>query len=155
MKSLLYVLILFPSIASARIGETPEECSKRYGDPVKIDKAEQTIVYKKAGLGIMVWFWEGHAHQIFYMKLTDEGVMGREELSNAEREKLLESNKGDSEWKKGEQLFEVNPFWKSKDGKRHARYDSFQKAFVILTEAFALHQKAQKDAADKANLEGL
>ena len=72
---LAVILIVFASLcqqASARIGETPGECRKRYGLPVsvvqRILSKTPYSTYKKNNVTIFVWYFNGVADKINFVK---------------------------------------------------------------------------------------
>jgi hypothetical protein len=62
----IFFITLTPWIAHARIGETMEQCNKRYGKPVEIWE-DGLRRYKKSGVEIRVDLWKGVVHQISYI----------------------------------------------------------------------------------------
>lgn len=150
MKPIL-ILLSLATLASARLGETPAECAKRYGDPVKINKAENSIAYLKAGFFVFVSFHEGKASQIVIMKGTPDAP---EKMSEAERDSLLKANAGAGEWKKKEQAFEVDPKWSNAVEKRTAQYSSVNKALFIAALDHLARDAEEKESAEKQNLDG-
>jgi signal transduction histidine kinase len=65
----IFCLLLLPAIAGARIGETREQCDKRYGAPTKVEagSADSTEAeYVKEGFSIHVLFIDGRAQKISY-----------------------------------------------------------------------------------------
>ena len=58
MKTILTFLLL-AAFAEARIGETLEECIKRYGNPITVDKDLGTTTFLKEGFVVVVKFTDG------------------------------------------------------------------------------------------------
>lgn len=101
MKTILLITLAFTTtIATARIGETPAECQKRYGEPVKVNKGDQSISYKKAGFFIHITFMDGKAAQLFVCKNEQDALGNFPKISEAEIDSLLKANKGSGEWVK-------------------------------------------------------
>ena len=61
----LILALLIPQIALARIGETLEQCERRYGKPVKVI-SEAVRRYEKKGVRITVIIWKNKVHSIRY-----------------------------------------------------------------------------------------
>ncbi|WP_395740569.1 hypothetical protein [Prosthecobacter sp.] len=81
MKTLrlaLLTLLCLSSAALARIGETQDECIRRYGEPVQRD-ADKTLSFRKSGIAVTCTFLEGRCVHIRYQKLDpDARLNGRE-----------------------------------------------------------------------------
>lgn len=69
---LLSLLFLIPQISSARIGETLEQCERRYGKPVKV-MSDGIRFYLKNGVGITIIIWKGKVHHIRYSGSWEAG----------------------------------------------------------------------------------
>lgn len=65
------LLLLLGVTALARIGETPEECIRRYGEPIQ-RKANQTLFFRKAEISVICCFRDGKCVQVSYRKTADE-----------------------------------------------------------------------------------
>jgi len=61
---ILITALLIPHIALARIGETREECDRRYGKPYKV--MDEILFYEKSGVKIIIMMWKGKVHYIHY-----------------------------------------------------------------------------------------
>jgi hypothetical protein len=88
--------IIFASTAGARIGETEEQCVKRYGEPVERLREDKTpgdvVVFKTGAFQIKAYFISGKAECLLISKI-DRGKFSNEELSI-----LLGSNSGNATW---------------------------------------------------------
>ena len=147
MKILLPLLFV-PVLASARIGETPEECAKRYGAGEKVDAVR--TVYRQAGLNVMVTFWEGKAAMIFYSKIGKSPLGQPEAMSAAEQEAVLQSNSGGSKWMiKSEEIALMKMEWATEDGKLTAQHDGKKSYLGIMTAPFAKHLAAARKQREK------
>ena len=60
----LILALLIPQIALARIGETLEQCERRYGKPVKV--FSEVRYYEKKGVKITILIWKDKVHYIRY-----------------------------------------------------------------------------------------
>ncbi|MEJ6636413.1 MAG: hypothetical protein QNL77_11920 [Akkermansiaceae bacterium] len=65
---ILITALLIPHIALARIGETREECDRRYGKPYKV--MDEMLFYEKSGVKINIEMWKGKVH---YIRYHDDG----------------------------------------------------------------------------------
>ncbi len=103
------------SSVSARLGETPEECKKRYNDPVSVEREAGGIYmeFKSHGVLIDMLFYEGKCIYILYTR-EDEP-----ELTQKQIEGFLKTNESGGAWKKveGNDQFEE---WDSGDKMREA-----------------------------------
>jgi hypothetical protein len=87
------VAVLFTAAASARIGETYDECVARYG-ALREKKGSLTnpqFIFEKDGITVGINFLSGKAGQLSYSKsgyFLDSGV-----------QKLLDVNSGESKWR--------------------------------------------------------
>ena len=70
----LFLLLLAAPLASARLGETPEQCIARYGEPSIVVDDGNTAYHKKNGLAITVDFRDGKAVEIDY---SVDGILGK------------------------------------------------------------------------------
>lgn len=71
MKALSLTLLSFLCLAlstEARIGETLDECIKRYGEPAQRPQPK-TLLFHKSGIAITCFFVDGLCVQISYKKL--------------------------------------------------------------------------------------
>ncbi|MCM8541164.1 MAG: hypothetical protein NE328_12890 [Lentisphaeraceae bacterium] len=78
MKHFLILLILFPCLLQATIGDSKEEFVKKYGKPTKIMSKGQVMFYKKAKVEYMAMFHENKSvvFEVDYgRKLDDKEVM--------------------------------------------------------------------------------
>lgn len=106
------------STASARIGETFEQCVARYGAPDsgpetdEDDSAARVYYFIKSGRDIRVVFYDGKAVDLFYSRLDKRA------FSDSEVQKILAENKA-SEWVEGKAA-PGKRSWESSQGGRHA-----------------------------------
>ena len=98
MKSLLpcaALLLLTILPASARVGETLDECVQRYGPMIERRPARlagsdaEVMVFSKAGITVVAEFREGKAWHLTYRKLG---------LNTVEVDAIIMANSGDSLW---------------------------------------------------------
>ena len=120
MRIFLLTLVLVVSLlpVQARLGETLEQCTTRYGavvtresDPMNV--GDYKVLYKTNGYIIEVIFFNGKAaHEVF-------GVLGGRALSDAELETLLgfESSNGNS-WLERDTIDAPHRIWDRQDKAR-------------------------------------
>jgi hypothetical protein len=136
----------------ARIGETEQECAARYGEPVK-KLPDNSLLYRKSGLGILITFFNGKADSIAYRKIATNALGKGEQISENEVEILLNSNSGGVPWKKLP-LISMNRNWETENGEVLATYITFEGLLKVGTKDFLAREKAKKDAKESKNLEG-
>lgn len=86
---LLAVLLVCQS-ASARIGETLEQCIARYGKPVHVHPVEDLVQFEKNEIKITVVFLRATCQAIMFESAISD------ELTDAQLKILLTANLGDS-----------------------------------------------------------
>lgn len=154
MKNFALTILLSGVIASpltARIGETPQECVKRYGEPVKVDKETQGLFFEKAGFQVQCSFRDGKCAMISFWHAERDALGNPTALSQAEIEQLLEVNSGGAKWKKGTGI-SVNRQFVTEDGSFSAVYFTFKNFLAIITKDEAEKREKEGDAADRAKL---
>ena len=68
----ILALILAATPATARIGETPQECTKRYGKVTSFTDQPKSISFEKKGITIVTQFHDGKCDCIHFFKLQPE-----------------------------------------------------------------------------------
>lgn len=152
MKNLIAALILTTTIsAQARLGETPNECVTRYGQPVKIDNEASLLVFIKAGLFIVSKFRNESCVTISFAK-EERNILGiSEPLSNAEIEALLAANAfSGGDWR----TEGIIPGHRWTNSLALAQVDATTNILTISTRAEQERQAAERAAEDKKKLEG-
>ena len=91
----LLLASMLPMTADARIGETQEQCIKRYGIPIKIVN-EANLVFKAKGLLISVIL--GPDRKCMSINYTDQGKQ-KKILSKEVVAELTKVNTGPQKWK--------------------------------------------------------
>lgn len=131
----------------ARTGETEQECAARYGESIK-KLPNNSLLYQKSGLGIIITFFNGKADAIAYTKIA-KNVLGKgEQISENEVEILLNSNSGGVPWKKGA-VISMNREWETEDGELLATYITFENLLMVGTKDYLAREKAKKDLKAK------
>jgi hypothetical protein len=145
-KCIFSALLLLAPVAYGRLGETENQCWKRYGEPV--GKFQYEVEFKKNDLRIFVMFLEGRAASIRYS--------GR--ISLAIAQELLKLNGGDLRWES-----EVNEaavkIWNANDQDLKAIYAPASQIsnddLVITSKAALAAKKRLGDHVDRRKIEGL
>jgi hypothetical protein len=98
MKTLLALILCSALPCFARLGETPSECTQRYGSPISVNKENQTLVFVMKDLQITAHFWEGKCYKLQFETAEHYTDGNAQPLSEAVRLTLLEANNGGGEW---------------------------------------------------------
>lgn len=150
MKSLLILLSLV-SLATARIGETPAQCTARYGEALDIDKESKSMTFEKSGLSMVFWFHEGVAQRVIFAKVEKDTLGNPVELSAVESHALLNAN--GSKWTALESEYPLVMF-QTLDGKTFAQASMIENYLLISRTEYNDHLASEKRAKEKAALEG-
>jgi len=145
------IIMLTASAALARIGESPDECRARYGEPV--DSKPGSAIYVKNGVIICAEFHAGKADLILYVKEKTDALGTSAAFSDTEILTLLKSNAGGQEWQSlaAENL---HPEWATKNGSIKARLDTSKNQLMVATRACLDRKAKEKAEAEKSNLGG-
>lgn len=156
MNRLLPFLILAPALASARIGETLEQCSKRYGGVRELVQGRDwtSASYGASGLTVTCWFSGGQCTTIIFGLLEHSRVdlpalSERPQLSQEQAMRILEANRGESAWERRGGT-EGAPLYKTADGKLHALVSSFGVSIQTVADIEARKALLTPEAIDKA-----
>jgi hypothetical protein len=136
----------------ARIGETEQECAARYGEPIK-KLSNDSLLFKKSDLGIIITFFNGKADSITYRKIATNVLGKGEQISENEIEILLNSNSGGVPWKKRVAI-STNRNWETENGELVATYITFENWLMLGTKDHLAREKAEKAAKEGQKLEG-
>lgn len=135
----------------ARIGETPEECQKRYGDVLKFDKDSNLTIFKKSGFFIMVEFFNNKVDMISYRKI-EENILGTaDKLSDNETQMFLDVNSSGKIWKERD-FISLNKEWQTEDADIFAHYDSIENILYIATKDCLSRKELEKKSKENENL---
>jgi len=149
--SLIIMLFFIHNNIEARIGETPEQCEKRYGKSFTLEENDFTY-YRKSGLIIMVNFFEGKVDMIGFRKV-EENILGiAEELSDNEIQALLKVNGEKRLWKE-RNIISMNKEWETADGEIFAYYNFMQKFLSIAKREYLERIEAEKKTKEEEKLE--
>jgi hypothetical protein len=142
LAAIAAVTLTTSSTLFARIGETEQQCTARYGEPVK-KLPNDSLLYQKSDLNIFITFFNGKADAIAYRKIAKG-----HQLSENEVEILLNSNSGGVPWKK-HALISVDREWVTENGELLTTYDSGEHLLMVGTKDYLAREKAKKDAKAK------
>lgn len=138
MRNILLLAFLFAvgithHCSAARIGETPEQCITRYGEPVSRDRQAGQMLFIKNGFAIVADFYEGRCASLLFTKLEAD-VMGQpRQLSDEVTSALLFVNGNGSPWKR-QAATKTALAWITEDGSLIA-FMRVQDQMVITTRA--------------------
>lgn len=121
-----FAVLMFslPSVSTARIGETLQQCIARYGQPDS--GPEESVVHPKAtdcafiknGLDVSVVFYQGKAVDIMFRKVDGSS------FNPSEIDELLKANGGGSMWKERDAGKPDQSEWETPDGENRAMLSS-------------------------------
>ena len=154
------VTALVAAPAQARIGETFDQCTERYGRHVRISNDGQVHVFESGRFRIFVEFHDGKADEVIYKKIPpDKDYVGAPlQLSTSEIHTLLKNNFGEAEWKtEHPDLYTIH--YRGADDAWAADYSTLSGRLILVTKAAAERLARQKqeadDTQDKEGLENL
>jgi hypothetical protein len=146
---ILLITSILTTAASARIGETLEQCRTRYGAEVKSSASTATgySFFSKNGFLISIQFTDGKAAMLTFRKTTPG-----EAITPAQLDALLASNAGGSKWQADAKS--TFPSWQTEDRKVLALYLEKSGMLTIITAAQTAKNKAQTEASEKEQVKG-
>lgn len=127
----LFFGVVLAGAARAQLGETPQGCVKRYGEPWKVGKEPDRMHFKNLGYRIMAQFRGGLCEVLVFVKEASDAQGRALEISEAEVRTLMDSSSGGARWKELASL-NGNKSWKTDDDKVLANY-SGEHFFTIMT----------------------
>jgi hypothetical protein len=129
------------NLCQARIGDTLQEATKRYGRVLKRESADAFAMFKEPPYYITAHFHDGKTDAIAYVK-TGSGAEGA--FSDREIEMLLQLNGNGQPWERSKAKRGMYQ-WKTEDRRLEAAY-SESKFLVVTTAGYLkrLHEAAQK-----------
>ena len=144
-RFLIVGLGFLPALVFARIGETTEECEKRYGKPehpVFQDPKTPDLsfaIYRKGQLEILIVFLNGKAGSILYSPSNTNTV---EALTPESVEVLLKANIGDVPWSHSQDPTNENvQHFETTNGTFTASYDAGKNTLTIENKDMLEHTK--------------
>jgi hypothetical protein len=152
----LTFLLLIPYTAAARIGETLQECERRYGPSTALKIEPDTAVYSftKGPFSIAAIIWRGTVHNLMISKRGQNAAGISQELAAAELETFLEANRGESVWIEKRTDSKNYAFWESSDNRRRATFEIRTGLLLFSTNEYETKKAADKATEDKAALKG-
>jgi hypothetical protein len=153
----LLVLALLPTLAHARIGETPEQCAKRYGDLAERKGATARAVHSFAKDGVVTtcFFTDGKCVAIRFELIAPVRAGAQDTIENmplftdAQSAALLAANSGDSEWTTLSKEQGITTHI-AKDGTRRAVTSGLHVIIQTSTDIEARKKFVMPDAVTKA-----
>ena len=133
-STLLLLLLGVANICQARIGDTLEEASERYGKPVHKASADEFAMFKEASYYITAHFHDGKTDAITYVKAGSESSTKRA-FSDDEIEMFLKINGSGQTWERSKAKAGLQE-WRTEGRKFQAVY-SESKFLVITTAGYA------------------
>ena len=88
-KIIIYALLIFLGLSAksySRIGETKNECIKRYGAVIGSDKEAGIQIHMKGGFSIAIQFVDNFVGSIAFQKMKEDILGQHEEISDNEIE---------------------------------------------------------------------
>ena len=148
-KYIIFVISAFAfSNAFARIGETPEECKKRYGAPLNITETDH--FYSKEGIIIVCRFFQDKCDWVQFQK-SEKDILGKSiKMSDTEIELLLKANGSGLRWDKEPSI--GKKVWTTEDGKMHAVYMIWDNILIFATNDWLNRDMEKSQAQDKEKL---
>jgi hypothetical protein len=148
-KIIPIIVILFSTVIYARIYETYEQLVKRYGEPTI--KSERLYVFEFKGLTLSIIIFDNKAVSIRYEKKKGDYASSNLELTELEREILIESNLGKGYGKMKESTTLNYVYTK---GGIIASYDFIEKILTIADHKKFGEMKKNDDEKRKKEMEG-
>jgi hypothetical protein len=129
LKFITALLIGTAVVANARIGDSPDECSKRYGAVVESDPDAGQIFYSTGSLIIQCRFTDGKCDVAIYdfsqaSLVVSEDFEKRIKFTQEQSARLLNLNGSGSVWRQINKESFGEPWhgiYQTADGKMHAR----------------------------------
>ncbi|HSJ04568.1 MAG TPA: hypothetical protein VK956_19010 [Verrucomicrobium sp.] len=140
-----------PSLA--RLGETKDECDKRYGAPTEVTSREGTFSYTKNGIFVFAKFREEKCVSITYRNSQVTAKGEPKTFTSGEVDMLLAANEGGEVWKLSPPGNAAETQWETATplGKV-ARLTSNRDVLILSTKAEELKAKAEKVEKEKERL---
>lgn len=150
LRSLIVVILSAFTVvhANARIGETLEQCTVRYGAPVT--NSNNSAAFIKAGFVIGVMFYNGKVDSLAIAKVEKDAFGKSIEMSDNEISQLLKANSGNRKWK--EITRSLDRSWLTEDAQVVAIYERSKRQLTIMTKDAAERSGADKKAEENKTL---
>lgn len=153
MLKYIICLGLIPYVASARIGETLEQCERRYGPSTALKIDAETAVYSftKGPFSIAATIWKGTVHNLLISKRSENAPTNSQKLTEVELQTFFQANRGESPWAKiaSDKNYE---YWELADQSRRAVYELKTQLLMFTTKDYGEKSTVDKAAREKAVL---
>jgi len=100
---------------AARIGETMDECIRRYGPPATVNAVPLVLTFRQNGFAVVAEFSNSRCSSLLFIKLESDVLGEPRELSTEETNQILFSQSTTSEWRKLNTTKEQYESWQSED----------------------------------------
>jgi hypothetical protein len=144
---LISTIVLYATLTAAptwaRLGETTGECDARYGNPSKVDKEKDGTPVRQYQYGtflVQVVFMDGKS-SCEQFKKNDKSMLSAEEA-----QRILDVNKGDSDWVYQDDFDDATPeSWMRVDGLAKAWTIGKPKMLVVVTKDYSDRKRQEAD----------
>lgn len=143
--TLLTLTALCATPAQARLGESPEQCAARYGEPNRTE--EDIFIYVKNGFEVGIIYMSDMAQAMFIRRQDGE------ELSDHIIKTLLESNSQGNTWTEKTILESFHTHWVRSDGFAAASYNPIDHMLFLRSKRFIDKMTAEKQARESQALQ--
>jgi hypothetical protein len=154
MKVFLFLFLAMASPASARLGETVQECRKRYGKEIEVDNENGVMAFEKEGWMIAVMFHKGRAGALSFQHKKEPGGIFNPKISDVEIATLLKANGGGQEWTASDDIDFINRKFFTPNASRAASYDTVESRLFVMTKEYLDFTAEKKADAEKAKIDG-
>jgi hypothetical protein len=157
--------VLACSSATARIGETLEECKDRYGEvtvstPAPEHFPEGSIIhgFEKAGMTVAATIQDNKVVQIMFWKIEKDGAGKPQPLNDVEIRTLLDANGHGQEWEEApaNEIPADTDAWYTRLGDKVvlAIHDKSAGRLTLVTQQFQRAITKNKESKEQKRLEG-
>ena len=146
---LLFILTLAAVTAHARLGETAEQLTARYGP---VTKSGELLSYTFSGFTVIVTMLDGRSACEQYIHVEQRAFRAKE-ITDTEAEAFMSANVPGGKWERI--LSPEGSAWLTEDKAFMAiRKLNAAPQFIIFTREFQRHTSAKKRAEEKAATKG-
>ena len=142
MQTLLFVLgvLSFSLPLSARIGDTREKCTWRYGEPTPVDAGDDSLSWANGSYIIIARFFEGACDRISFKRLDKKPITTEETV------RLLRDCGGERKWEPLPNTGDGIAAFITSDFALIAAYEDAEQALSIKTEGAIKRLKAGSES---------
>ena len=112
---------------------------------------DNSLLYQKSGLGIIITFFNGKADSIVYRKIATNALGKGEQISENEVEILLNNNSGGVPWKK-RAVISMNREWETENGELLATYITSENLLIRWNKGLSCQRRKLKKPLRKAKI---